>query len=73
MAKLTIKNGEYFVGKQKLASGMGIRRYDGGWYEGEVGGVSGYDQKGERVTELCLVVEGYAPSPLQAGDTIEIV
>ncbi len=77
MAKLTIDETGYFVDGQKLESGMIIRRYDeiaGGWFEGEVGLVYGYDhKKQQRFPVLSLVVEGYVPSPLQKGDIIEIV
>lgn len=77
MAKLIIDEIGYFVDGQKLEPGMTIRRYDeiaGEWYEGAVRQVSSYHyETGERITGLSLVVGGYAPSPLQEGDTIEIV
>ena len=65
------------VDGQRLEAGMTIRRYDdppGKWFEGKVGRISGYDyDKQQRVSSLALVVEGYAPSPLIAGDIVEIV
>jgi hypothetical protein len=77
MAKLTIDEIGCFVNGQKLEPGMLIRRYDKVakiWFEGEVRQISSYDyEKLQRVFSLSLAVEGYAPSPLQAGDTVEIV
>ncbi len=77
MAKLSIQDGTYSLDGQKLAPGMAIRRYDDAvhmWFEGEVGRTFGYDhQSGQRFEVLNLVVEGYAPSPLSPGQTIEIV
>lgn len=65
------------VNERRLEPNAVIRRYDeiaGEWFEGTVGRVSSYDQgEQERVYSLHLVVAGYAPSPLQVGDIIEIV
>jgi hypothetical protein len=77
MAQLVQDDLGFYVDGQKLEVGMTIRRYDEiaqAWFEGDLRQVSSYDhQKQQRVYALSLVVEGYAPSPLQAGDTIEIV
>lgn len=67
----------YVVDGQRLEPYMIIRRYDEiahDWFEGEVGSGSSFDpQSGQRHSFLSLVVPGFAPSPLQEGQTIEIV
>jgi hypothetical protein len=77
MAKLTFDGVIYWVDGQKLEPGMTIRRYDevaGEWFEGKVGWISSYDhEKQQRVSGPALVVDGYAPSPLQTGQEIVIV
>lgn len=76
MAKLTIdENGYFVVDGQKLEPGAIIRRYDPPfWFEGEVGQISSWDfEKKQRVYGLALIIDGFAPSPLYLGDTIEIV
>lgn len=78
MAKLTIdENGYFVVDGQKLEPGAIIRRYDRyapGWFEGEVGQISSWDfERQQRVYGLALIIDGFAPSPLYLGDTIEIV
>ena len=77
MAKVRIDALGYFGDGQKLESGMVIRRYDeidGNWYQGTVGQISSYNyETRERVTGLALIVDGYAPSPMRDGDSIEIV
>lgn len=77
MGKLVFDDIFYRVDGQRLEPGMTIRRYDPiaeTWIEGEVGRISGYDHKHQqRIYTLCLVVEGYAPSPLVDGDMIEII
>jgi hypothetical protein len=56
---------------------MVIRRYDPiaeDWFEGEVGKVWGHDHETQsRRPFMALVVEGYAPSPLEEGQIVEIV
>jgi len=77
MAKVRIDELGYFGDGQKLESGMVIRRYDeidGNWYQGTVGQISSYNyETRERITGLALIVDGYAPSPMRSGDSIEIV
>ena len=73
MAKLISDDMGYFVDGQRLELGMTIRRHDeiaGEWHEGKVGY---HRETREHGTGLALVIEGYAPSPLQVGDSIEIV
>lgn len=78
MAKMIIDDVMgYMVDGQRLEPGMTIRRYDeiaGAWFEGKLGNVSSWHhEKQQRISVLSLVVEGYVPSPLQVGDTIEII
>ena len=76
MGQLEVNDGKYFVDGRELHAGMPIKRYDEvakEWFEGKVGVVSSYnfDLK-QYVSYLHLVVLGYAPSPLVAGDNVEV-
>lgn len=77
MTTLLIENGLYLVDGWQLEPGMSIRRYDPiarEWFLDEVCTVYGYDhEKQQRFPVLSLRVPGHAPSPLQAGDTVEMV
>lgn len=78
MAKLIINEiGLYYADGQRVEQGMTIRRYDevaGEWFEGEICNVSSFNhEKQQRITALSIAVKGYAPSPLQVGQEIEIV
>ncbi len=78
MAKLKIDDVLGFMADgQRVEAGMTIRRYDEvaeDWFEGKVGSVSAYNfEQQQYVSSLALVVDGYAPSPLQEGDTVEVV
>jgi hypothetical protein len=77
MAKLTFDEVAFYADGQKLEVGMTIRRYDeidGNWYEGKLCQVSSWNyEKQQRISALSLAVEGYAPSPLQVGQIVEIV
>jgi hypothetical protein len=78
IAKLAYLDGiPYLTNGTKLEIGTVIRRFDeiaGDWFEGTVGKISGWDEKKKEATyALALVVEGYAPSPLQEGQLAEIV
>ena len=76
MAQLVIQNEKYLVNGCELVAGMAIQRYDlvaGEWYAGTVGIVSSYRFDQQRVSSMHLVVEGFVPSPLIAGDEIELL
>ena len=65
--------GLFYVDEQRIEEHMIIRRLDPiskEWYEGEVCRVAGGFNSPWR---LSLNVEGYAPSPLAEGQTVEIV
>jgi hypothetical protein len=77
MAQLVIQDEKHLVNGSEVLPGMAIRRYDlvaGEWYVGRVGIVSSYRfEQQQRVSSLHLVVEGFVPSPLVAGDEIEFL